>query len=151
MKNHWFYIVFRAPRLWYFLHTKALPRSCSKVVVTRRKKQLQAAPSSPERPQDTPHEAPKRPQDVFKTTLRRLLLSLGAQKHYKTNGFSWFFIVRHNASKTHRRRPKPPQDAPRHAQDAPKTPPRSPKTHHDASKTAPRRLQDCPKMSPQTP
>ena len=67
---------------------------------------------------------PRQPQDAHQTfrrrasnDLKRLLFRLGAQKHNETCGFSYFFAARHNASKTHRRRPKTP---PRPIQDASK-------------------------------
>ena len=60
----------------------------------------QTPPAAPRRPQN----GPKTPQDAHKTCRRRLLLRPGARKLYKTWTFSHFFAMRHNASKTHRRR-----------------------------------------------
>ena len=60
----------------------------------------QTPPAAPRRPQN----GPKTPQDAHKTCRRRLLLRPGARKPYKTDRFLHFFAMRHNASKTHRRR-----------------------------------------------
>ena len=81
----------------------------------------------------------------------RRLCGQGARKHCKTNGFSLLFAVRQHGHKTHRTRPKPPQDvtktASRRPQDAPRIPQDAPRRPQDA----PRRSQDAPKTLPRRP
>ena len=68
---------------------------------------LSGSPGRPQTPAAAPRRpqnGPKTPQDAHKTCRRRLLLRPGARKRYKTFSFLHFFAMRHNASKTHRRR-----------------------------------------------
>ena len=60
------------------------------------------------RPPRGPQDCPNTSQDAHKTSRRRLLLRPGARKHYKTCCFLHFLEMRHNAFKTHWRRPKTP-------------------------------------------